>query len=55
MSYGDVATAGSYGDVYTSDGGAVTTAVTVAFNAIPEPSTALLGAIGFLALLRRRR
>jgi hypothetical protein len=25
------------------------------FNVVPEPSTALLGAIGLIALLRRRR
>jgi uncharacterized protein (TIGR03382 family) len=29
--------------------------VDVTFTAVPEPSTALLGGLGVLALLRRRR
>jgi uncharacterized protein (TIGR03382 family) len=29
--------------------------VTYTYTAIPEPSAALLGGLGFLALLRRRR
>jgi len=36
-------------------GGSVTNAQFTAVNLIPEPSTALLGAIGALGLLRRRR
>jgi len=49
---GDVPTAGAYSDTY---GGGILAAATVAFNPVPEPSAALLSALGFLALLRRRR
>jgi surface-anchored protein len=35
--------------------GLVTDSGTFRFNVVPEPSTALLGALGLLALLRRRR
>lgn len=49
---GDVETAGNYSDTY---GGGINSAITVAFDAIPEPSSALLGGLGLLALLRRRR
>jgi hypothetical protein len=38
----------------TSGGFAVANALTIG-TVIPEPSTALLGAIGLLGLLRRRR
>lgn len=50
--HGDVATAGLYSDTYT---GSIEGAATVAFNPIPEPTTALLGGLGMLCLLRRRR
>jgi hypothetical protein len=42
-----------FGGLGTDAGGTVAT--TQAFNLVPEPSAALLGAIGALGLLRRRR
>ena len=33
----------------------VTGDVTITYNFVPEPGAALLGGLGFLALLRRRR
>ena len=45
------AAAGSHDDTY----GNAESGSTLAFNAIPEPSTALLGGLGMLFLLRRRR
>ena len=43
----------NFGGIGTDAGGTVAT--TQAFNLVPEPSAALLGAIGALGLLRRRR
>jgi|GEM_PF-2580152 len=51
QTYGVIDTAGTYTDTYSNS----LVGAGVAFNPIPEPSAALLGALGFLALLRRRR
>lgn len=51
QSYGSIDTAGTYTDTYAAS----TVSAGVAFETIPEPSTALLGGLGLLALLRRRR
>jgi len=51
QTYGVIDTAGTYTDTYANS----LVSSGVAFNPIPEPSAALLGALGFLALLRRRR
>lgn len=50
FAYG-TAPVGSSSDAYSG----LNSAVTVAFNAVPEPTTALLGGLGMLFLLRRRR
>jgi hypothetical protein len=47
----DGANTGTFGDNFSYSGGATAGTLT----AIPEPSTALLGGLGMLALLRRRR
>jgi hypothetical protein len=45
-----------YYNISNSDGGSILTSTTGGFFlSVPEPSTALLGGIGLLALLRRRR
>lgn len=49
--HGDVPAAGSYTDTYSNS----ESAASVAFDAIPEPGAALLGGLGTLLLLRRRR
>jgi hypothetical protein len=49
--HGSVAIAGTYSSTY----GGTTTGAIVAFNAIPEPTTAILCGLGMLFLLRRRR
>lgn len=56
VGYAEVATAGAgtYGFTDTTPTNDVSM-IAVEFRAIPEPSAALLGALGFLALLRRRR
>ncbi|MFN4806600.1 MAG: PEP-CTERM sorting domain-containing protein, partial [Akkermansiaceae bacterium] len=40
---------------FASEEHATLAAPTLNFTAVPEPSAALLGGLGFLALLRRRR
>ena len=50
FAYG-TATSGAFTDSYSGS----LAASTLAFTAIPEPSIALLGSLGLLALLRRRR
>lgn len=54
--YGDVATAGSYTDIY-SNPYQRSAYVTLAFVSVPEPGTfaLLVGGVGMLAVLRRRR
>lgn len=52
--HGDVATAGSYTNTYEIFNQRNTVA-TVAFNAVPEPATLSLLALGGLAVLRKRR
>lgn len=54
FAYGDAFNAGTYTDTI---GGTpnIESGALIAFNPIPEPSAALLGAIGSLLLLRRRR
>lgn len=53
--YYEVPTAGDFNYSFTASGGSLATTAAVAFAPIPEPSTALLGGLGLLALLRRRR
>jgi hypothetical protein len=53
-----IVTAGTYGVRFSTvaEGGDRTTYLdSVSYNVVPEPSTALLGGLGVLALLRRRR
>jgi hypothetical protein len=52
--YAEIATAGA-GTYSFTDGTGRPVTVAAAFAPIPEPSAALLGALGLLALLRRRR
>lgn len=54
FAYGDAFNAGTYTDTIGSSPTALSAAL-VAFEAVPEPSAALLGGLGFLLLLRRRR
>lgn len=51
QTYGVIDTAGAYTDTY----GNSLAGASVAFEAVPEPSAALLGGLGALLLLRRRR